>query len=104
MYRHREYAQVVYGRFNDYVKATHELNAIARKRGWPESRIWGPVIGTGNEVVLEQEYADLAAFEKAGEAFQSDVEAMKIYRSLASVVVQGSVHDELFQEVTKPLA
>jgi hypothetical protein len=104
MYRHRAYAQVVYGRFNDYLKATHELNAICRKRGWPESTIWTPVVGTGNEMVTEEEYADLASFAKVGNAFQADAEAMKIYRSSASLIVQGSVHDELWEEVTKPLA
>jgi hypothetical protein len=104
MYRHRAYAQVVYGHFNDFLKATHELNAIARKRGWPESSIWTHVVGTGNEVVLEEEYPDLASFAKVGEAFQSDAEAMKIYRGTANLVVQGSVHDELFEEVKKPLA
>jgi len=104
LYRHREFAQVVYGRWNDFIKAQHELNAIARKRGWQESRIWGPFVGTSNEVVLEQEFADLASFAKYQEAFQSDAEAMKIYRGTASLVVQGSGHDELLQEVTKLLA
>jgi len=104
MYRHRAHVQVLYGHFNDFLKATHELNAIARKRGWPESSIWGPVVGTGNVVVLEEEYADLATFAKVAEAFQSDAEAMKIYRGTASLVVQGSVHDELLEEVKKPLA
>jgi hypothetical protein len=104
MYRHRSYAQVLYGHFNDFLKATHELNAIARKRGWPESSIWTHVIGTGNDVVLEEEYADLASFAEVGEAFQSDPEAMKIFRSTAGLIVQGSMRDELFEEVKKPLA
>ena len=104
MYRHRSYAQVLYGHFNDYLKATAELNAIARKRGWPESTVWSPVIGVGNDVVLEEEYADLASFATVAEAFQSDAEAMKIFRSTASLVVQGSVRDELFEEMQKPLA
>jgi hypothetical protein len=104
MYRRRQYAQVVYGHFNDFLKATHELNAIARKRGWPESSIWGPVVGTGNDVVLEQEFADLNSFAKAADAFQSDAEAMKIWRSTANLVIQGSVRDELWEDVKKPLA
>ena len=102
MYRHRAYAQVVYGHFNDFLKATNELNAIARKRGWPESSIWSAVVGTGNEVVLEQEYADLNSFSKESDAFSADAEAMKIWRSMASLVVQGSVRDELWEDVKKP--
>jgi hypothetical protein len=104
MFRHRAYAQVVYGRFNDYLKAMHELNAVCRKRGWPESSIWSPVVGSANEVVTEEEYADLASFQKVGDAFSADAEAMKIFRGSTSLVVQGSVHDELFQEMSEPLA
>jgi hypothetical protein len=104
MYRHRSYAQVVYGRFNDYLKAMQELNAICRKRGWPESSIWVPVVGTGNEVVTEGQYEDLASFQKVGDAFFSDAEAMKIYRGSTSLTIQGSVHDELIQEIREPLA
>ena len=104
MYRHRAYQQVVYGRFNDFLKIVEELNAVAHKRGWPVSSVWSPVVGTGNEAVIEDDYADLAAFARVGSAFQSDAEAMKLYRGMAQVIVQGSAHDELLEMVTKPLA
>ena len=104
MYRHRSYQQVVYGHFNDFLKASEELNAIARKRGWPESSIWTHVVGTGNEVILEEEYADLATFAKVGEGFQSDAEAMKVIRSTSHMIVQGSARNELLEAVTKPVA
>lgn len=104
MYRHRAYQQVVYGRFNDFLKIVDELNAVARKRGWPVSSVWSPVVGTGNEAVIEEDYADLASFATVSSAFQSDAEAMKLYRGMAQVVVQGSAHDELLEIITKPLA
>jgi hypothetical protein len=104
MYRHRAYQQVVYGRFNDFLKTIEELNSVAHKRGWPESTVWTPLVGTGNEVVVEEEYSDLASFAKVSAAFQSDADAMKLFRGLAQVVVQGSAHDELIEMVTKPLA
>jgi len=104
MYRHRAYQQVVYGRFNDFLKIIEELNAVAHKRGWPESSVWTPVVGTGNEAVIEEEYSDLASFAKVSSAFQSDAEAMKLFRGMASLVVQGSARDELIEMVTKPLA
>jgi hypothetical protein len=104
MYRHRAYQQVAYGRFNDFLKTVEELNTVGRKRGWPESSVWTGVVGTGNEAVLETDYSDLASFAKVASAFQSDAEAMKIFRSLASIVVQGSAHDELLEMITKPLA
>ena len=104
MYRHRAYQQIVYGHFNEFLKAVEELNAVARKKGWPESTVWTPVVGTGNATVLEEEYADLASFEKFYRAFQADTEAMKIFRGMAGIVVQGSAHDEIFEQVTRPLA
>src|SRR2546430_2810646 len=104
MYRHRADQQVVYGRFNDFLKTVEGLNAVAHKRGWPESRVWAPVVGTGNEAVLEADYSDLASFARANSAFQSDAEAMKLYRGLAEVIVQGSAHDELIEMITAPLA
>jgi hypothetical protein len=104
MYRHRAYQQVVYGRFNDFLKTIEGLNAVAHQRGWPESSVWAPVVGTGNEAVLEAEYADLASFARVNSSFYSDAEAMKLYRGLAQFIVQGSAHDELIEMVTKPLA
>ena len=104
MYRYRAYQQVIYGHFNEFLKANDELNAIARKKGWPESTIWTPVVGTGNDAVIEQEYADLATFERINRAFQADPESMKVFRGTSGIVVQGSVHDEIFEQVTRPLA
>ena len=104
MYRHRAYQQVVYGRFNDFLKIVEELNAVARKRSWPVSSVWSPVVGTGNEAVIEEDYADLASFARVSSDFQSDAEAMKLFRGMAQVVVQGSAHDELLEMITKPLA
>jgi hypothetical protein len=104
MYRYRGYQQVIYGHYNEFLKANDELNAIARKKGWPESKVWTPVVGTGNEVIIEQEYPDLATFEKLNHAFQADAESMKIFRGTAALVVQGSARDELLEETTRPLA
>lgn len=104
MYRDLQYGQVLYGRFNDYRKMWEDLNAIARKRGWPPWTIWVPTVGVVNEVIVEREFRDLASYAKAYDEFQSDAEVMKLYRAGGSVVVQGSGRNELWEEVTKPLA
>lgn len=104
MYRYRAYQQVLYGRFNEFLKAWQELAAISRQRGWPEPSVWVPTVGTGNEVVIETDFRDLAGFQRYSEAFQSDPEAMKLYRGSSAIIVQGSAHDELVEQVTKPLA
>lgn len=66
--------------------------------------MWTWVVGTENEAVLEAEYSDLAAFANVKSAFQADADAMKLFRGLASMVVQGSAHDELLERITRPLA
>ena len=104
MYRYRSYQQVIYGRFNDFLKAWQELSAISRKKGWPEPSVWTPTVGTGNEAVIEVELPNLAAFQSYSDAFQSDADAMKVYRGTAEIIVQGSAHDEIVERVTKPLA
>ena len=57
-----------------------------------------PVVGRGNEIIWEHDYADLAAFERENAAFYGDTEAMKHWRALWQLAVQGSTHDELLQE------
>ncbi len=104
MYRHRTYQHVDYGHFNDFLKAIEELNTSVRKRGWPESSIWTHLVGTANEVVLEEEYADLASFAKVAVGFQSDAEAIKVVRITSHMIVQGSGRNELLEETTKPVA
>src|SRR2546426_10639383 len=45
----------------------------------------------------------LASFARVNSTFQSDAEAMKLFRGLAQVVVQGSAHDERSEEHTSEL-
>jgi heme-degrading monooxygenase HmoA len=104
MFRHRAYQQVVYGRFNEFFQIWQELGAISRKRGWPEPNVWVPTVGTANEVIVEVEFRNLAEFQSWNEAFESDADAMKLLRARGAMVVQGSVHDELLEKVSKPLA
>lgn len=78
------------GRFNEYLKVWQDIHAIARKRGWAESTVRVPTVGTGNETIIEIEYPDLASFQKHSQAFQADAEVMKVYRVSAGIVVQGS--------------
>jgi hypothetical protein len=104
MFRYRAHQQVLYGRFNEFFQAWQELAAISRKRGWPEPRVWAPTVGLGNEVIIEIDFRDLAEFQRYNDGFQSDAEAMKLFRATGVMVAQGSVHDELLEQLTKPVA
>jgi hypothetical protein len=98
MYRQRIRQQVLYGQFREYMEAAEELIARRQALGLAAPSLWAPVVGQGNEIVWELEYADLAAFERETTAFYSDTEAMAQWRALWQLAVQGSTHDELLQE------
>lgn len=101
MYRFRFTVQVLYGHFKEYLELSEKLNEISRARGWTEFTFWAPTVGTGNEFVAEAEYPDLATFQKEGDAFQSDAEAMEVARSSAQHIVQGSARSELFETISE---
>ncbi len=97
MFRARFIVQVRYGQFAEYLKALEQLNEIARERGWADATFWVATAGTANELIAEVEYPDLATFEREGEAQASDAEWMKVSRSTADLVVQGTGRSELLQ-------
>jgi len=97
MYRFRFRVQVRLGHFNDYLTQQQQLNELAKGRGWPEATFWVPTAGTANEFIGEIDYPDLATFQRLGEEFGSDAEAMGLVRSGIEHLVEGSVHSELFE-------
>ena len=104
MYRFRLIAQVKYGHFKEYSELSNKMNALCRERGWTEFTVLIPVVGVGNEVISEADYPDLATFQKAGEAFQTDAEAMNLSRSFADHTVQGSSRSELLETMPDDFA
>jgi hypothetical protein len=97
VYRFRFTVQVRYGHFKEHLEGWQQLNEIARSRGWVESTFWAPTVGTANEFVVEMDYPDLATFQREGDAFSSDVEAMTLFRSMSEFVVDGSGRTELLE-------
>jgi hypothetical protein len=98
MYRQLIRQQILYGRFREYTEVAEELKARRQALGLAVPRLWAPVVGQSNEVVWEFDYSDLATFEHENTTFYSDREAMKHWRALWQLAVQGSTHDELLQE------
>ena len=86
-----------YGRFAEYLKASEQLNEIARRRGWAEATFWVATAGAANELIAEVDYPDLATFEREGDAQSSDAEYMKVIRGTVDFVVQGTGRSELLQ-------
>jgi hypothetical protein len=95
MYRFRFLVQVRYGHFKEHLEAWEQLNEISRSRGWAEATFWVPSPGTANEFIGEIDYPDLATYQREGEAFFSDTEAMKLFRSAMDLVIEGTGRTEL---------
>jgi hypothetical protein len=101
MYRQRLRQQVLYGQFREYLEAAEDLMARRQALGLVAPRLWAPVVGRGNEIVWELDYGDLATFERETAAFYADTDAMKHWRALWQLAVQGSTHDELLHEAPR---
>jgi hypothetical protein len=98
MYRHSIRQQVRYGQFREYMELAGVVIAARDKLGLTSASLWAPMVGAANEVVWELYYPDLATFERENEAFYADGDAMKAWRDLWQLTVEGSTRDELLQE------
>jgi hypothetical protein len=98
-YRVQQFATVKYGHFGAYLKTVKDLEEIVRKRGWSSTRVLVPTVGANNEIVLENEYPDLASFQAENDAFYKDEEAFEIFRAASEHVVEGSARTALFEDV-----
>jgi hypothetical protein len=97
MYREVLRQEIIYGRYKEVVESIDEINGLLRSRGMAEYRAWTPTFGKLNELILELEFPDLATYERESDAFSSDLEIMKLWRSSAQLVVQGSAANELLE-------
>jgi hypothetical protein len=80
MVRHRMHLVASMGKYREALAWVAEMNAAVRKLGLPEATVWSPIQGDFNTIILETEYADLATFDSMTSKFQSDPEAMKVFR------------------------
>jgi hypothetical protein len=105
MVRHRYHLVVELGRFNEGIKWAAAMNADAKKKGWVESRIMAPGFGKVNDMILEWEYPDLAAFDKAQTEFYANAETMATFRTGVGLNAPGThPWDEVEFSVDQELA
>jgi hypothetical protein len=95
MYQLRNTVTVRYGKFREYHAAMGQLNEIARQRGWREASLLVPVAGVDNQYICQWGFETLADYERETESFYSDTEAMKVFRSAAELVIEGTSTSEL---------
>ena len=105
MVRHRLHNTIALGRFNDALQWARAINEVCKRRGWTEFRVLVPSFGAVNHFILEAEYPDHAAFFRENESFQSDREAMTVYRGGVELVAPGThPWDELEETAPDQLA
>jgi hypothetical protein len=98
-YRYRQIVTIKYGHFGEYLATVKKLEAIAEKHGWSPSRVLVPTVGTSNEIIIENEYPDLATFQRENDEFYEDTEAFQTFRDGSQFVVEGSARTVLYEDV-----
>jgi hypothetical protein len=97
MVRARVIQTIKYGSFREALDTLTELNRVCGEKGLRPMTFWSPVAGVNNELIIEAEYASLADFERDIAAFYADPDVMKVWRSSAQYVAEGSARSELIQ-------
>jgi len=72
MIRVRNIAEIKYGQFREFLRASEELNEICREHSWVAATLLSAAAGRVNESVAEFEYPDYATFEREQAAQQSN--------------------------------
>jgi hypothetical protein len=95
MIRWRLHGEIQYGKFREELEIWKQIGELTIKRGWPKLSVWSPVVGTGNKLIVEADYPDMATWERVNGEFLSDAEVMGLFRQAATYVIQGTSFDEL---------
>lgn len=97
-FRMRMIATIKYGHAGEYLKNMQRLNEVGIARGWAPMRTWMPVVGPNNLVIHEQDYPDLATYQRENAAFYEDEEAFGLFRANAGNVIEGSAYTEMLED------
>lgn len=89
--------EVLYGHFNDYAACLEDLNKLFAERGIKQWQLLSTTSGKTNVVVASCDYDSYDDMKNNQERFQSDAECMKVFRSGAQFVVQGSAENEILE-------
>ncbi|HVH63281.1 MAG TPA: hypothetical protein VNA65_06745 [Candidatus Dormibacteraeota bacterium] len=80
MVRHRIHLHAALGKYKDAITWVAEMNQARQKLGLPDWKPWAPIDGDFNYLILEADYADLAAYDAGEQKFQSDPQTMNLFR------------------------
>ncbi len=97
MVRARLIQIIRYGNFREALEVAEELNRVYQAKGLRASTFWAPVAGVSNEFIIETDFPTLADFESDQAAIYADAEVMKLVRSFAQYVIEGTGRSELIE-------
>ncbi len=69
-----------------------EVRQRMREIGVEPGRTWGSLTGEGRDIIVEREFASLAAYEADDEAFHADADFMALWRSMEELAISMTVH------------
>ena len=98
MIRVRTQMRARLGHFNQVLQNSQQLNELARKNGWAESRFWVAQTGRANTFVVETDFPSMADYERESEATYASEEWMRLIRANVDHVVPGSVRSQIYRE------
>jgi hypothetical protein len=87
--------------WNEALDLISQLDQILIAAGRSAGTVWTQVAGPWNEMVIEDEYADLATYERVTKAFMSDPEVLKILPRFEEITVPGKGYNELLMTADK---
>lgn len=97
MVRVQSKATVVYGKFREYFDAVEQMAKLSADRGWAPLKVWAPIAGSDNEVLIEWEFENLTEYEQANRAMMTDAEFMELLRVASEFLYPQSSTTSLFE-------
>ncbi len=106
MVKHRLYNSIALGKARDALQWAKELDETCRREveGHPGFRVWLPVTGEMNVLILESEYRDMAEFARLDRAFSTNSNVMDRFRSGVDLLEPGSRPEVVLEESAFDLA
>lgn len=78
------------GQYLQILPAINELHRFQLSRGMQDTRIWLPVTGQSNRVIIETDFESMAHLEKEMEGTMSSRTHLKLRETIAAHTVEGS--------------
>ena len=87
--------------WNEALDLIREIDEIQIAAGRATGTVWTQVVGQFNEIIIETDYPDLAAYQRELEALMSDPAVLKLFPRIEEITVADKGYNELFMTADK---